>query len=190
MDTRKGTSALNRFLIFIFTAMELDRFEYEMLDAVLEAFGQHDSLTREQVLDIFDYDEEYAASMIGFLESKGLIASVGNKLPLVINRNPKAITFLENGGFVNSKEQEIEQDETAQDEPVTEPEPFLDQAIQLQTESPVDEQALRQLDKRIGVLESRTKYLDYLKYLLIAAGLIIVILAIWIIKLLPHHHHN
>jgi hypothetical protein len=169
--------------------MELDRFEYEMLDAVLEAFGQNDSLTREQVLDIFDYDEDYAASMIGFLESQGLIASVGNKLPLVINRDPKAIAFLENGGFV-SKEQEIEQDEPAQDQPVIEPEPFLHQAIQLQTESPVDEQALRQLDKRIGVLELRTKYFDYLKYLLLAAGLVILILAVWIIKLLPHHHHN
>lgn len=164
--------------------MELDRFEYEMLDAVLEAFGQHDSLTREQVLDIFDYDEDYAASMIGFLESKGLIASVGNKLPLVINREPKAIAFLENGGFVNSKEEEIEQDE-----PVTEPEPLPHKPVQLQTESPVDEQVLRQLDKRIGVLELRIKHFDYLKYLLMVAGLVIAILAIWIIKLLPHHHH-
>jgi hypothetical protein len=165
--------------------MELDRFEYEMLDAVLEAFGQYNSLTREQVLDIFDYDEDYAASMIGFLESKGLIASVGNRLPLVINREPKAIAFLENGGFVNSKEEEIEQDE-----PVTGPEPLPHQPIQLQTESPVDEQVLRQLDKRIGALELRIKRFDYLKYVLLAAGLIILILAVWIIKLLPHHHHN
>jgi hypothetical protein len=165
--------------------MELDRFEYEMLDAVLEAFGQHNSLTREQVLDIFDYDEDYAASMIGFLESKGLIVSVGNRLPLVINREHKAVTFLENGGFVNNKEQEIEQDES-----VTEPEPLPHQPIQLKTKSLLDEQVLRQLDKRIGVLESRIKYFDYLRYLLIATGLTIVILAIWIIKLLPHHHHK
>jgi hypothetical protein len=165
--------------------MELDRFEYEMLDAVLEAFGQHNSLTREQVLDIFDYDEDYAASMIGFLESKGLIASVGNRLPLVINRETKAIAFLENGGFVNSKEQEI-----ARDEPVTEPESLPHQPIQLQTESPVDEQVLRQLDKRIGALELRIKRFSYLKYLLLAAGFVILILAVWIIKLLPHHHHN
>jgi hypothetical protein len=164
--------------------MELDRFEYEMLDAVLEAFGQHDSLTREQVLDIFDYDEDYAASMIGFLESKGLIVSVGNRLPLVINKEPKAVTFLENGGFVNSKEEEIELDE-----PVTEPEPLPHQPTP-QTESPVDEQVLRQLDKRIGTLELRIKSFDYLKYLLLAAGLVILILAVWIIKLLPHHHHN
>jgi hypothetical protein len=165
--------------------MELDRFEYEMLDAVLEAFGQHNSLTREQVLDIFDYDEDYAASMIGFLESKGLIVSVGNRLPLVINKEPKAVTFLENGGFVNSKEEEIEQDE-----PVTEPEPLPHQHIQLQSEKPAHENTLRQMDKRIGALESRIKYFDYLKYLLIVTGLVIVILAIWIIKLLPHHHHN
>jgi hypothetical protein len=165
--------------------MELDRFEYEMLDAVLEAFGQHDSLTREQVLDIFDYDEDYAASMIGFLESKGLIVSVGNRLPLVINKEPKAVTFLENGGFVGSKEQEIEKDES-----VTEPEPLSHQHTQLHSEKPVHENTLRQMDKRIGALELRIKRFDYLKYLLLAAGLVILILAVWIIKLLPHHHHN
>jgi hypothetical protein len=165
--------------------MELDRFEYEMLDAVLEAFGQHDSLTREQVLDIFDYDEDYAASMIGFLESKGLIVAVGNKLPLVINKEPKAVTFLANGGFVGHKEEEIEKGE-----PATEPEPLPHQHTQLQNESPVRENTLRQMDKRIGALELRIKSFDYLKYLLLAAGLVILILAVWIIKLLPHHHHN
>src|SRR5258707_5083147 len=84
--------------------MELDKFEYEMLDAVLEAFGQNKSLTREQVLDIFDHDEDYAASMIGFLESNGLVTVVGNKLPLVINKEPRAVVFLANGGFFYGNE--------------------------------------------------------------------------------------
>ena len=84
--------------------MELDRFEYEMLDAVLEAFGQQDSLTREQILDIFDHDEDYAASMVSFLESNGLITVVGNKLPLVINKEARAVAFLENGGFAGNSE--------------------------------------------------------------------------------------
>ena len=91
--------------------MELDRFEYEMLDAILEAFGQNNSLTREQILDIFDHDEDYAASMISFLESSGLVSVVGNKLPLIVKKESRVDKFLEHGGFVKSNENLIEKQE-------------------------------------------------------------------------------
>jgi hypothetical protein len=165
-------------------AMELDRFEYEMLDAVLEAFGHNNSLTREQILDIFDHDEDYAASMIGFLESTGLVTVVGNKLPLIIKKEPRVVTFLENGGFVKSNEELAEKQE-----PATEVEELKERDIQPQAEKPGYEPAFKEHDQRIRSLELRVKHFENLKYLLWATGLAISALAACIIKLLFYRHH-
>ena len=164
--------------------MELDRFEYEMLDAVLEAFGQHDTLTREQILDIFDHDEDYAASLIGFLESNGLVTVVGNRLPLIVNKGPRATTFLESGGFVNGNEPPIEKEE-----PLAEPEQFRDLNKPSLNEKPGYENTLKEYDKRIRALELKIKYFENLKYWLWAAGAAVVMLGVWIIKLLQYHRH-
>ncbi len=164
--------------------MELDRFEYEMLDAVLEAFGQHDSLTREQILDIFDHDEDYAASLIGFLESNGLVTVVGNRLPLIINKGPRATTFLESGGFVNGNEPTIEEEE-----PVAELEQFRDLNKPSPNEKPGYEHALKEYDKRIRTLELKIKHFENLKYWLLVTGVAVAMLAVWIIKLLQFHRH-
>jgi hypothetical protein len=175
---------LNQILIFIFTAMELDRFEYEMLDAVLEAFGQQDSLTREQILDIFDHDEDYAASMVSFLESNGLITVVGNKLPLVINKGPKVVTFLENGGFAGSSETMAEKIES-----IPAPDQFQEQNLQTPDEKPSYERIIKEHNARIKLLELSVKRFEHLKYLLGAALIVILALAFWIIRLMPHHRH-
>src|SRR5260221_5172076 len=141
--------------------MELDKFEYEMLDAVLEAFGQNKSLTREQVLDIFDHDEDYAASMIGFLESNGLVTVVGNKLPLVINKEPRAVVFLANGGFVNGNEELVETEEQA-----TETDLLKERDLKPREKKSDYEHTFEEHDKRIKSLELRIKRFEYLKYLL------------------------
>jgi hypothetical protein len=175
---------LKLFLIFIFIAMELDRFEYEMLDALLEAFGQNKSLTREQVLDIFDHDEDYAASMIGFLESNGLVTVVGNRLPLIINKAPRAVMFLENGGFVNSNDELVEKEE-----PAIETEQLKKRDIKPQEKNSGYEYIFDEHAKRIRSLELRIKRFEYLKYLLWATLLAILVLALYIVKLLLHRHH-
>ncbi|MDB4903946.1 MAG: hypothetical protein JWQ63_3227 [Mucilaginibacter sp.] len=141
--------------------MELDRFEYEMLDALLEAFGQNKSLTREQVLDIFDHDEDYAASMIGFLESNGLVTVVGNRLPLIINKEPRAVMFLANGGFVSSNDELVETEE-----PATETEQLKEGDLKPQEKKSNYEHTFEEHDKRIRSLELRIKRFEYLKFLL------------------------
>ncbi len=162
--------------------MELDRFEYEMLDAILEAFGQHNSLTREQIMDIFDHDEDYAASMIGFLESNGLVTVVGNRLPMLINKEPAVVLFLEKGGFAKTI-----------DAPVEVPVPVEGRLMAEQTapapdKKPAFDLTLKEHDKRLNALERKLNRLEYLKYVLWAAGLAIAMQAVWIIRLLPHHH--
>ena len=57
--------------------MELNAYECELLDAVLEAFGIPDSLTRQQLLELFDQDEASAFAMIQILIREGLIAQSG-----------------------------------------------------------------------------------------------------------------
>jgi hypothetical protein len=163
--------------------MELDRFEYEMLDAILEAFGQHDSLTREQIMDIFDHDEDYAASMIGFLESSGLVSVVGNRLPLLVNKEPSVVTFLENGGFANSNETPV-----IKQTPEAEQQKIHQQTLPAPEIHPAYDPTLGEHNKRLNALELKVKHLEYLKYLLWGAALAIILLAVWIIRLLPHHH--
>src|ERR1700748_3177958 len=83
--------------------MELNEFEYQMLDAILESFGSGDELTRAQVVDLFNGDETFAASMISVLASEGLVVerglNAGEALPEVRPKGPGAATFLMNGGF-------------------------------------------------------------------------------------------
>ena len=43
---------------------DLNEFECAMLDTVLESFGVPDTLTREQLLQLFDNDETTAYAMV------------------------------------------------------------------------------------------------------------------------------
>ena len=56
---------------------ELNEFECEMLDTMLEAFGIPDSLTRKQLMELFDQDEASAFAMVQILAREGLVAESG-----------------------------------------------------------------------------------------------------------------
>jgi len=83
---------------------ELNEYECEMLDVLLEAFGVPDSLTRTQVLSIFDGDETSAFTMVQILLREGLVAEVGQhgpyELPDKLVLKPKGEKLLRDGGFV------------------------------------------------------------------------------------------
>jgi len=91
---------------------ELNEYECELLDAVLEAFGIPDSLTRLQLLELFDQDEAAAFVMVQVLLREELIAEVGkhgefglaDKLVL----KPKGEKFLKEGGFLKRYRLELE----------------------------------------------------------------------------------
>src|ERR1700755_1238659 len=82
---------------------ELNEYECEMLDAVLEAFGIPDSLTRLQLLELFDQDEAAAFAMVQILTREGLITKSGvhgpYELPEKLILKPKGEKFLKQGGF-------------------------------------------------------------------------------------------
>jgi hypothetical protein len=82
---------------------ELNEYECELLDAVLEAFGIPDSLTRLQLLTLFDQDEATAFAMVQILTREGLITKSGAhgdyELPEKLILKPKGEKFLKQGGF-------------------------------------------------------------------------------------------
>ncbi|MBS1521701.1 MAG: hypothetical protein JST50_11935 [Bacteroidetes bacterium] len=91
---------------------ELNEFECEMLDAVLEAFGIPDSLTRPQLMQLFDQDEATAFAMVQILLREGLIAESGKhgdyELPDKLILKPKGEKFLKQGGFTKQYKTEKE----------------------------------------------------------------------------------
>ncbi|MFI5162673.1 MAG: hypothetical protein ACHQHN_15445 [Sphingobacteriales bacterium] len=91
---------------------ELNEYECEMLDAMLEAFGIPDSLTRAQLLNLFDQDEAIAFAMVQILEHEGLVTKVGKQgeyeLPEKLILKPKGEKFLKDGGF--SRRYKLEQE--------------------------------------------------------------------------------
>ena len=82
---------------------DLNEFECEMLDTILESFGISDSLTRKQLMELFDQDEASAFAMVQILLSEGLIAETGKhgnyELPEKLVLKPKGEKFLKEGGF-------------------------------------------------------------------------------------------
>ena len=91
---------------------ELNEYECELLDAVLEAFGIPDSLTRSQLMQLFDQDEAAAFAMVQILLREGLIAESGKhgnfELPDKLILKPKGEKFLKQGGFTKRYKAEQE----------------------------------------------------------------------------------
>ena len=91
---------------------ELNEYECELLDAVLEAFGIPDSLTRTQLMQLFDQDEAAAFAMVQILLREGLIAESGKhgdyELPDKLILKPKGEKFLKQGGFTKRYKTEQE----------------------------------------------------------------------------------
>jgi len=91
---------------------ELDEYESGILDAMLEAFGVPDSLTRAQVLTLFDDDEAAAFSMVQVLLREELITISGQhgdfELPDKLILKPKGEKFLKAGGFTLRRQRELE----------------------------------------------------------------------------------
>ncbi|WP_428329369.1 hypothetical protein [Mucilaginibacter sp.] len=83
---------------------DLNEYECEMLDTMLEAFGIPDSLTRRQLLELFDQDEASAFAMVQALSREGLVAEAGKhgdyELPEKLILKPKGEKFLKEGGFM------------------------------------------------------------------------------------------
>jgi hypothetical protein len=148
---------------------ELNEYECQMLDAMLEAFGIPDSLTRLQLLELFDQDEATAFAMVKILAHEGLVAEAGKHgdfdLPEKLVLKPKGEKFLKAGGFTRRYMQE-------QEKPVEVGgmlSKLQQQNMKLQNEKLVNQTELRQLQKKINILQ----ICQYIWWALIVIGFII-----------------
>jgi hypothetical protein len=84
---------------------DLNEYECGMLDAMLEAFGIPDSLSRVQLMELFGQDEATAFAMVQVLSREGLVAEAGKhgdyELPEMLVLKPKGEKFLAGGGFIH-----------------------------------------------------------------------------------------
>jgi len=147
---------------------ELNEFESEMLDTMLEAFGIPDSLTRIQLLELFDQDESTAFAMVQILIREGLIAESGKhgnyELPEKLILKPKGDKFLKDGGFVRryqlEKEKPVEIGGTLAK--------LQQQNMRLQNEKLANASQISDLQKKADTLQMR----QYIWWALIVIALI------------------
>jgi hypothetical protein len=148
---------------------DLNEYECEMLDAMLEAFGIPDSLTRNQLLELFDNDEATAFAMVQVLIREGLIAESGKhgdfELPEKLILKLKGDKFLKAGGFTRRYQME-------QEKPVEVGGTLAklqQQNMRLQNEKLSNTSQIGDLQKAIQRLQNRQYYL----WILIVVTLII-----------------
>jgi hypothetical protein len=148
---------------------DLNEYECEMLDTLLEAFGIPDSLTRLQLLALFDQDEAAAFAMVQALTREGLIAESGKhgdyELPEKLILKPKGEKFLKEGGFTRRYQ-------LAQQKPVEVGGTLAklqQQNLRLQNEKLANQTDISNLQKKISALQTR----QYIYWALLLIVLII-----------------
>ncbi len=148
---------------------DLNAYECELLDAVLEAFGIPDSLTRLQLLELFDQDEASAFAMIQILIREGLIAESGKhgnyELPEKLVLKPKGDKFIKDGGF--TRRYQLEQEKPVEVGGTLAK--LQQQNMRLQNLKLSAESQVSNLQKRIDKLQT----LQYIWWALIIVALIV-----------------
>jgi hypothetical protein len=149
--------------------IELNEYECEMLDAVLEAFGIPDSLTRQQLMELFDQDEATAFALVQILTREGYIAVTGKHgdydLPEKLVLKPKGDKFLKAGGFV--KQYKLEREKPVEVNGTLSK--LQQQNMRLQNDKLTHQTQLSKLQNIIN----RLKLLQYIWWALIIISLIV-----------------
>ena len=159
--------------------MELNEFEYQMLDTLLAAFGPGDELSRAQVLELFDGDETFAAAMISVLTGRGLVAEKGE----LLQRLPKAAGFLQSGGFAA-----VAPEPAAPLWPAWDEEALQKKNTELQNETLRLQRNLRGKDADLATMTEKAGRASFYQKGFYAALALIAVLAGWVIWLLTHQH--
>ncbi|WP_158996341.1 hypothetical protein [Mucilaginibacter sp. L196] len=148
---------------------DLNEYDCEMLDAMLEAFGIPDSLTRNQLLELFDNDEATAFAMVQTLIREGLIAESGKhgdfELPEKLILKLKGDKFLKAGGF--TRRYQLEQEKPVEVGGTLAK--LQQQNMRLQNEKLSNRSEISDLQKTVQSLQNR----QYYWWMLIVVALII-----------------
>ncbi|RYY36682.1 MAG: hypothetical protein EOP46_05555 [Sphingobacteriaceae bacterium] len=157
---------------------DLNEFECEMLDALLEAFGIPDSLTRLQLLDLFGNDEATAFAMVQILLREDLVKISGShgdfELPEKLILKPKGEKFLKEGGFSRRYQRE-------QEKPVEVSGTLAklqQQNMRLQNLKLSNETEINNLQKKVSNLQAR----QMIGYILVVVALVLGFIIGYIIK--------
>ncbi|TWR31524.1 hypothetical protein FPZ43_03360 [Mucilaginibacter pallidiroseus] len=152
---------------------DLNEYECEMLDALLQAFGVPDSLTRLQIMDLFDQDEATAFAMVQALMREGFITSSGKhgnyELPELLILKPKGEKFLKDGGF--TKRYQLEQQKTVVVGGTLAK--LQQQNMKLQNEKLSNKSRIADLQKELSKMQIRVYLVAGAAILLFIAGIII-----------------
>lgn len=148
---------------------DLNEYECEMLDAMLEAFGIPDSLTRDQLLELFDNDEAAAFAMVQALIREDLVAATGRQndyeLPEKLVLKPKGEKFLKEGGFTarfnREQQRPLEVGGTLAK--------LQQQNMRLQNEKLANQAELSALKKRMAARQARL----YFMWVLVVVALVV-----------------
>jgi len=147
---------------------ELNEYECEMLDALLEAFGVRDMLSRGDLMDLFDQDEAAAFAMVQVLAREEFVAEVGKhgdyELPAKLVLKPKGERFLKEGGFIARFQAEQRKPAEAGGTLAK----LQQQNFRLRNEKLANESEIAGLKKKVRVLQS----LQYIWWLLILLALL------------------
>lgn len=139
--------------------MELNEYECGMLDTLLKAFDENNTLDAQQIRTLFAGQEELLNELVNVLVSWKLVTPFGRDatsgLPLLLRRESHALYFLQNGGFSGS---------------------IQDKTSVIQQEAA----RLREREQRIQLLENKIKDLNQQHYLLWIFLVLAVIVAVGI----------
>ena len=142
--------------------MKLTKDQCVQLDNILKAFGNNDSLSREELLDIFDQNDQLAYSYVHILVNNRLVSesskAIGSDLPLMIFKESPTVLFMANGGFEAEYDKaavKIQVDNSLQE--------LQKKNIELQNESLSYQQTIRKQEARIRNFEEQNKPIELLK---------------------------
>ena len=148
---------------------DLNEYECEMLDVMLASFGVPDSLTRDQLLVLFDQDEASAFAMVHALIRENLVAEAGAHgdfdLPDRLILKPKGERFLKEGGF--TKRFQLEQQIPLQVGGTLAK--LQQQNMKLQNLKLANELEIKELKKKVEVFQIR----QYIGWVLLVIALFI-----------------
>lgn len=142
--------------------MKLNIKQCELLDKVLDAFGNNEHLDKETVLGIFNNDENEASVHINILSKLGLIRKIGeiagSKLGLIFYKEEQADFFIAQGGFVEKyKETEKELNES------NELKLLEKRNLELENEALLYQTTIREKESNIRSLDEKLKKFEMLK---------------------------
>jgi hypothetical protein len=142
--------------------LTLNQKSCELLDSLLQAFGDGVHLKRPTILKLFDGDENEAVKHINILSQLGYIKKMaemeGQKLGEIFYKNDSADLFLMQGGFtaryLKAAEEKISEDNRQS---------LVDENTKLQNEALKHQATIREQEDRIRSLDEKLKRFEMLK---------------------------